>query len=118
LAFVALWTGFWTAVGGGIATGLWLLLRAYIPSAATIAIRVMSHLLPTQKGLLSLSHALYWICVPMLVIPFLHSSWREWRYVDRMYVKRDALEAGKITVGDLTVEELYFIRSHWPELFK
>jgi len=54
----------------------------------------------------------------MLVIPFLHSSWREWRYVDRMYVKRDALEAGKITVGDLTVEELYFIRSHWPELFK
>ncbi|MGB8367652.1 MAG: hypothetical protein ACLPYZ_04825 [Limisphaerales bacterium] len=118
LAFVALWTGFWTAVGGGIATGLWLLTKAYIPALAAKLIRVAFHLLPTQKGLLTLSHALYWICIPMLVIPFSYVFIRENRYVSQMYEKRDALEAGTLKPGDLTLEERYFIESHWPELFK
>jgi hypothetical protein len=77
LAFLALWTGFWTTAGAGIATGLWLLLRPYIPSAEATAIQVIFHLLPTQKGLLSLSHDLYWICIPMLVLPFSYTVIKE-----------------------------------------
>jgi hypothetical protein len=117
LAFLALWTGFWTTAGAGIATGLWLLTKAYIPSLAATVIRAAFHLLPTQKELLTLSHALYWICIPMLVIPFSYTLIKEWRYVDRMYVKRDALEAGKIKPTDLTEEEFHFIYVHWPDLF-
>ena len=116
-AIFALWTGFWTTTGGGAAWGLWLLAKAYTPAIAATVSHTVSHWLPTQKGLLSLSHYLYWICIPLLVIPFSYTLLKESFYVDRMYVLRDLLEAKKIKPEALTPEQHHFIYVHWPDLF-
>ena len=66
----------------------------------------------------SILHILLIVCIPIFVLPFSYICIREWIYVDRMYVKRDLVEAGKLQPADLTPEEYHFIFVHWPELFK
>jgi hypothetical protein len=118
LVFVALWTGFWTALGGGIFAGFCLLIKTYVPLVAILAIQAASYLLPNTKEILAICHASYWICIPMIVIPFSYVFWRENKYVSHMHKKRNALEAGKLRPLDLTHEEIDFIHSRWPDLFK
>ena len=92
--------------------------KRYTPAiAATVAVILRPIRLPTQKGLLLLSHYLYWICIPLLVIPFSYTLIKESFYVDRMYVLRDLLEAKKIKPEVLTPEQHHFIYVHWPDLF-
>ena len=114
LILILFLTGFVGKLGDVAAT--WLLEnRQIIPIWLAHSALVF---LPSQKALLTLSRDLYWVCIPMLVIPFSYTFIREWIYVDRMYVKRDLLEAGKLKPSDLTREEFNFIYVHWPDLFK
>jgi len=114
LVWILFLTGFVGKLGEESA--LWLLEhRKLIPVEMA---KILEAILPSQPALLKISHALYWVCIPMLLIPFSYTFWVENRYVSKMYIKRDALEAGTIKPGDLTLEERYFIESHWPELFK
>ncbi len=94
-AFVALCTGF---VGefGKLAADWLVAHRQEIPEDV---VRLVVAILPSQKALLTLSHDLYWICIPMLVIPFSYTFISEWIYVDRIYVLRDLLEAKKLKPG-------------------
>jgi hypothetical protein len=114
LALVALCTGF---VGefGKLAADWLVAHRQQIPE---YVVHLVVSILPSQKALLTLSHDLYWICTPMLVIPFSYVFIREWIYVDRIYVLRDLVEAKKLKPTDLTPEQFRFIYDHWPELFK
>jgi hypothetical protein len=81
LALVALCTGF---VGefGKLAADWLIEHRQQIPD---YVVHLVVSVLPSQKALLTLSRDLYWICIPMLVIPFAYTVIVEWIYVDRMY---------------------------------
>jgi hypothetical protein len=83
-----------------------------------MAIRLVVSLIPTDTRAATISHDLWISGLSLAIFSFLYVLWRENKYVSHMYVKRDALEAGKITPGSLTLEEYHFIYSHWPDLFK
>jgi hypothetical protein len=115
-------SGFWKAVGAAIGTGLmygiWALLVKYTKLIPSMVIQLVENLIPQGKEAENISHDLWHLGLGLLTFSFLYVAWRENKYVSRMYVKRDALEAGKIKPGDLTLEEMYFIKSHWPDLFQ
>jgi hypothetical protein len=113
-------SGFWKGIGASIATGLvlgvWQLLQytKIIPGAV---VRWIEGLIPKEIEAQIISRDLWHFGLGVLVFSFLYVVWRENKYVSHMYVKRDALEAGKIKASDLTKEEFHFIFVHWPDLF-
>jgi|ERR1039458_69520 hypothetical protein len=113
-------SGFWKGIGATIATGFlwgtWQLLQytKIIPGAV---LHWVSGLTLQEKETQKISHYLWCLGLGVLAFSFLYVLWRENKYVSHMYVKRNALEAGKIKPGDLTLEELVFIKGHWPNLF-
>ena len=101
-------SGFWKAIGGSLATGfLWILwkLLQYIKIIPSAASHWVSKLIPKQDQADAISRHLWHFGLGLLAISFVYVFWRENKYVSHMYVKRDALEAGKLKPGDLTLEE-------------
>jgi hypothetical protein len=78
---------------------------------------VVAHLPQTQLGK-TILHILFRVGVPVVAILFSFKILKEWIYVDRMYILRDLVEAGKLKPADLTPEQHHFIFIHWPDLFK
>lgn len=113
-------SGFWKAIGATIATGflwgIWWLLQ-YIKIIPGAVIHLVESLKPQGTEIDKISHYLLYFGLSVLVFSFFYVVWRENKYVAHMYVKRDALEAGKIKATDLTKEEFHFIYIHWPHLF-
>jgi hypothetical protein len=75
-------------------------------------------LLPQSSAGKTILHILFRVAVPVIAILFSFKILKEWIYVDRMYVLRDLVEAGKLKPADLTPEQYHFIFIHWPDLFK
>jgi hypothetical protein len=115
-------SGFWKAIGGtvgaGLVYGIWGLLVKYTKIIPGKVSHWVGSLIPIDTRAATISRDLWHLGLGLLAFSFLYAFWRENKYVSRMYVKRDALEAGKIKPTDLTVEEFHFIHSHWPDLFR
>ena len=83
-----------------------------------MAIHWEESLIPQVKEAGKIARDLWHLGLGVLAFSFFYVVWRENKYVEHMYVKRDALEAGKLKASDLTPEEFDFINGHWPELLE
>jgi hypothetical protein len=93
------------------------LLKEHTKSLPGQAVHWASIFAQHPPTLMTVSHILYLVCIPLLIVPFSYTVVKEWIYVDRMYVLRDLLEAKKIKPEALTPEQHHFIYVHWPDLF-
>jgi hypothetical protein len=97
----------------GVALGSWLLLQLH--QLREPAIAFLHRLAPSSEEVLTICLCLLSVVVFYLVFSFVVSWRRARRRVDLIYTKLADVKSGKISVGSLTIEEMFILRDKLPQ---
>jgi len=113
-----LWIGFWAGIGGFLGVGLCTLIAKYIGIIPASVIRLFVRLIPPQREAWIISLGLFCGGLALLICLFLVSYHQAMHYAEGMQARLADLKSGKIQNGDLTIEEMVYLRDKIPLTFE